>query len=961
MLLLAGLHQAAAQVSFAPAAAYAVGSQPTSVAAADVNGDGQVDLICANYNTNFLTVLTNNGSGSFARSGNYSVGSQPVCVIAADVNGDGWADLISANYGTNTLSVLTNNRSGRFVLSAVLNVGSSPAWVTAADVNGDGMVDLICANSGTNRLTVLTNNGSGGFVPSALLNVGNTPRSVTAADVNGDGWVDLICANNAGGTLSVLTNDGRGGFALSATLSVGTLPLSVAAADVNGDGWVDLISTGNTLTMVLTNNGKGAFTNSVSYAASGTECVIAADVNGDGWVDLICANYAVTNSNTLTVLTNNGSGGFGFNTNLTVGTGPFFVAAVDVNGDGRLDLVCPNLGNNTLSVLINTATFTPSGSLRVNLAPSGAVSAGAQWQVDTGAWQNSGTTAYRLSGGSHTVMFSTVAGWTTPTNQTATINTNQTTTAIGLYVQQFGSLQVNLTPADAVNAGAQWQVDGGAWQNSGATVTGLAVGSHSVTFNTINDWTTPISQTAVINNNQTTMTAGSYSPLGSLQVNLMPLAAVSAGAQWQVDGGAWQNSGNTVANLTLGNHTLSFLTVSNWATPADQTVEINSNQTTTVTGTYGQQFGALQVNISPPGAVSAGAQWQVDGGAWQNSGAIVSGLTSGSHTVGFLIMPGWGVPVSQIVTVIVNQTTTRMAAYLAPRSAMAMATMTNGFVVAVTLSDAGFGYTNTPLVWLIGGGGSGAQAVAVVSNGMVTAINVISTGSGYTNAPWVVIESPFIANPVMGIALMSSVAFSNLTVGGAYQLQRSVAWYWTNQTVSFTATDVSYTQMVAGVAGSGDYRLALSPAPTQAFATALVINKFFVGAPVTSGGSGYVTSPAVSIVGGGGTGATAVPQVFGGAVTNIVVTSTGGGYVNTPTVQIAPPPAVAVAPTVLPVMRLDSASLAPYDNYQIQFKPDLGAAWENWNDGLFSPTDVTNSQYLFLTNGVGFFRLQHVP
>src|ERR1039457_6452010 len=100
MLLLAGLHQAAAQVSFAPAAAYAVGSQPTSVAAADVNGDGQVDLICANYNTNFLTVLTNNGSGSFARSGNYSVGSQPVCVIAADVNGDGWADLISANYGT---------------------------------------------------------------------------------------------------------------------------------------------------------------------------------------------------------------------------------------------------------------------------------------------------------------------------------------------------------------------------------------------------------------------------------------------------------------------------------------------------------------------------------------------------------------------------------------------------------------------------------------------------------------------------------------------------------------------------------------------------------------------------------------------------------------------------------------------------------------------------------------------
>jgi len=81
-----------------------------------------------------------------------------------------------------------------------------------------------------------------------------------------------------------------------------------------------------------------------------------------------------------------------------------------------------------------------------------------------------------------------------------------------------------------------------------------------------------------------------------------------------------------------------------------------------------------------------------------------------------------------------------------------------------------------------------------------------------------------------------------------------------------------------------------------------------------------------------------------------------------PTIQIAsPPPGVTLSPTVLPVMRLDSANLAPYDNYQIQFKPDIGGAWENWDGGLFSPTDVTNSQYLFITNGVGFFRLRYVP
>jgi len=308
-----------------------------------------------------------------------------------------------------------------------------------------------------------------------------------------------------------------------------------------------------------------------------------------------------------------------------------------------------------------------------------------------------------------------------------------------------------------------------------------------------------------------------------------------------------------------------------------------------------------------------------------------------------------------------------------PRRATASAVLTYDFVVAANITDGGYGYTNTPLVRFVGGGGSGAQAFAVVSNGVVTSITVTNAGYGYTNAPLVVIEPPFIPNPVLGIAPMSFLSFSNLTLGGVYQLQQSVAWYWSNQPVSFTATNALYTQMVAGVAGSGNYRLALNPVPAQAFATPQVVNGFVVGATVTSGGSGYVTSPAVTIVGGGGSNATAVSQISGGVVTNITITDAGIGYTNiittiagisytnAPTVEIAPPPAAAVSPTVLPMMRVDSASLSPYDNYQIQFEPVLAGAWSNWDGGLFSPTDVMNSQYLFITNSVGFFRLQYVP
>ena len=61
------------------------------------------------------------------------------------------------------------------------------------------------------------------------------------------------------------------------------------------------------------------------------------------------------------------------------------------------------------------------------------------------------------------------------------------------------------------------------------------------------------------------------------------------------------------------------------------------------------------------------------------------------------------------------------------------------------------------------------------------------------------------------------------------------------------------------------------------------------------------------------------------------------------------------------MVRLDAASLAPYENYQVQYKPAVGTAWVNWTGGLFSPAGATNSQYLYTSNSVGFFRLQYVP
>jgi hypothetical protein len=114
---------------------------------------------------------------------------------------------------------------------------------------------------------------------------------------------------------------------------------------------VDLITANggtNTLT-VLTNNGSGGFAASSSPGVGlHPYWVTTSDVNGDGKPDLISANYG---DNTLTVLTNNGSGGFAWWCSPDVGTHPYCVTTVDVNGDGKVDLISANQTDNTLTVL----------------------------------------------------------------------------------------------------------------------------------------------------------------------------------------------------------------------------------------------------------------------------------------------------------------------------------------------------------------------------------------------------------------------------------------------------------------------------------------------------------------------------------------------------------------------------------------------------------------------------------
>ncbi|MHC4316881.1 MAG: hypothetical protein ACYSW3_30945 [Planctomycetota bacterium] len=223
------------------------------------------------------------------------------------------------------------------------------------------------------------------------------------------------------------------------------------------------------------------------------------------------------------------------------------------------------------------------------------------------------------------------------------------------------------------------------WRDSGDTENGLAAGSHTVEYSTVSGWNKPANETVQINGGETTTTTGTYTQqTGYLQVTVSPPGAVTAGAKWRVDGGAWRDSDYTESGLTVGSHTVEYSVVSGWNKPSDETVQINDGQTTTTTGTYTQQTGSLQVTISPPGAVTAGAQWRVDGGTWRDSGYTESGLTVGSHTVEYSTVTGWNKPADETVqindgqTTITSNTYTQQSGYLQvtispPRSGVSMA------------------------------------------------------------------------------------------------------------------------------------------------------------------------------------------------------------------------------------------------------------------------------------------------
>ncbi len=370
-LLLATAGTARAQTptaTFAPVAAYSTGtgSNPYSIAAADVNGDGRLDLLTSNYSSSTAGVLLGNGNGTFGAVTTYSTGtnSNPYSIAVADVNGDGRLDLLTANSNSNTAGVLLGNGNGTFGAVTTYSTGtnSNPYSIAVADVNGDGKRDLLTANHNSKTAGVLLGNGNGTFGAATTYSTGDYTYNIAVGDVNGDGKLDLLTAGYS--NVGVLLGNGNGTFGAVTNYSTGTgitIPYGIVVADVNGDGKLDLLTAISNLNTagVLLGNGNGTFGAVTNYSTGGNSPadIAVADVNGDGNLDLLVPNLS---SNKAGVLLGNGNGTFGAATNYSTGSNPNGIAVADVNGDGKLDLLTSNYSSSTAGVLLNTTVFAPT-------------------------------------------------------------------------------------------------------------------------------------------------------------------------------------------------------------------------------------------------------------------------------------------------------------------------------------------------------------------------------------------------------------------------------------------------------------------------------------------------------------------------------------------------------------------------------------------------------------------------
>jgi hypothetical protein len=359
-------------VPLAPPRTVATDPGGPTLAIADVNGDGALDIVLTGSSSappdRRLAVLLGDGRGGFGTPLVMQLSMFVLGFALGDVDGDGVLDAVLAGAddydGPWGLRVLHGKGDGSFALGATLPAGpwlaAAPQHLVAlADVDGDGTLDLVTpgpqptdmVSSGPDpTIEVRRGTGHGTFGPAEAYAVAAHADAIAAADLDLDGRPDLVVVGwSRGRVASILFNQGDGTFGPPVDLPDIDLPTDVKVSDVDGDGLPDILVTGGgyqfTTDRVAIHRGQGnrTFAPPLGLVQDGGDFdfwIEVGDLNGDGHLDVVVAS-----GKGFVVFAGKSDGTFGAGAVQPMQGGTLSLVAADVDGDGAPELVVA--GNST--------------------------------------------------------------------------------------------------------------------------------------------------------------------------------------------------------------------------------------------------------------------------------------------------------------------------------------------------------------------------------------------------------------------------------------------------------------------------------------------------------------------------------------------------------------------------------------------------------------------------------------
>ncbi len=342
-----------------PVPAFTGTMPPVKLVAEDLNGDHKYDLVLIYGGTSArLTPYFATSGGAFTQGPTSNIGATLSFFTNAagrDVNRDGYGDIaVTTSTG---VKLMLGTASGSFVSGTTISspgAGCPKGCLVLADFSGDGNVDLAVAGntpptntSGESYVRVFAGDGNGRFAFSTEYSIPSSPEALIAGDVNGTGRLDLAVAHDTQAAFTILRNIGNGAFS-SARTTLAPNAQGMVAADFNHDGKPDVAVVNapscaapcNGTVSVFPGSGSTYFNPAARYSIGMHGAAIAVgDVNHDGFLDLVVSNTTAGDNSDVAVLLGTASGGFQAARNYKLGSLSQDVFLVDVNKDGKLDLI----------------------------------------------------------------------------------------------------------------------------------------------------------------------------------------------------------------------------------------------------------------------------------------------------------------------------------------------------------------------------------------------------------------------------------------------------------------------------------------------------------------------------------------------------------------------------------------------------------------------------------------------